>query len=120
MVDEFAPSKFFAFVRGVEHEQLFAEFNMGAAHQMTLSVEVRMRAEYNIKEKRRLKYVVDDQAEVLKVKEEEVKDLKAQLLLKEAEAAEAIRLHAEASKFETVEKSLQDEIRSLKERNAAL
>ncbi|GJX17052.1 hypothetical protein Tco_0217884, partial [Tanacetum coccineum] len=56
-----------------------------------------MRAEYNIKEKRRLKYVVDDQAEVLKVKEEEVKDLKAQLLLKEAEAAEAIRLHLSAS-----------------------
>ncbi|GKF77350.1 hypothetical protein Tco_0229820, partial [Tanacetum coccineum] len=40
--------------------------------------------------------------------------------LKEAEAAEAIRLRAEASKFETAEKSLQDEIRSLKERNAAL
>ncbi|GJX63737.1 hypothetical protein Tco_0296637 [Tanacetum coccineum] len=120
MVDEFAPPKFFASVRGMEHDQLFAEFNVGAARQMTLSAEVRMRAEYNIKEKRRLKSVVDDQAEVLKVKEEEVKDLKAQLLLKEAEAAEAIRLRAEASKFETAEKSLQDEIRSLKERNAAL
>ncbi|GKF85502.1 hypothetical protein Tco_0253329, partial [Tanacetum coccineum] len=60
-----------------------------------------MRAEYNIKEKRRLKSVVDDQAEVLK-------------------ATEAIRLRAEASKFEVAEKSLHDEIRSLKERNAAL
>ncbi|GJV07473.1 hypothetical protein Tco_1345129, partial [Tanacetum coccineum] len=79
-----------------------------------------MRAEYNIKEKRRLKFVVDDQAEVLKVKEEKVKDLKAQLLLKEVEAAKAIRLYAEASKFETAEKSLQDEIRSQKERSAAL
>ncbi|GKC57785.1 hypothetical protein Tco_1085383 [Tanacetum coccineum] len=79
-----------------------------------------MYAEYNIKEKRRLKSVVDDQAEVLKVKEKEMEDLKSQLLLKEAEAAEAIRLCAEASKFETAEKSLQDEIRYLKERNAAL
>ncbi|GKB13788.1 hypothetical protein Tco_0847711 [Tanacetum coccineum] len=78
-----------------------------------------MCAEYNIKERRRLKYVVDDQAKVLKVKEKEVKDLKAQLLLKEVEAAEAIRLRAEASKFETAEKFLQDEIRSLNERNAA-
>ncbi|GJS18722.1 hypothetical protein Tco_0413194 [Tanacetum coccineum] len=52
-----------------------------------------------------------------KVKE---KEKKAQLLLKEAEATEAIRLRAEASKFEAVKKSLQDEIRSLKERNAAL
>ncbi|GKC33835.1 hypothetical protein Tco_1046219, partial [Tanacetum coccineum] len=83
MVDEFAPPKFFASVHGMEHDQLFAEFNVGAARQMTLSAKVRMRAEYNIKEKRRLKSVVDDQAEVLKVKEEEVKDLKAQLLLKE-------------------------------------
>ncbi|GJY06819.1 gypsy type transposase [Tanacetum coccineum] len=120
MVDEFAPSKFFASVRGMEHDQLFAEFNVGAARQMTLSADVRMRAEYNIKEKRRLKFVVDDQMEVLKVKEEKVKDLKAQLLLKEAKAAEAIRLCIEASKIETAEKSLQDEIRSQKECNAAL
>ncbi|GJR61007.1 hypothetical protein Tco_1503169 [Tanacetum coccineum] len=83
------------------HDQLFAKFNVGAARQMTLSAEVRMRAEYNIKEKRRLKSVVDDQSEVLK-------------------AAVAIRLRAEASKFEASEKSLQDEIRSLKERNSAL
>ncbi|GJX82371.1 hypothetical protein Tco_0331852 [Tanacetum coccineum] len=31
MVDEFAPPKFFASVRGMEHDQLFAEFNVGAA-----------------------------------------------------------------------------------------
>ncbi|GJR83309.1 hypothetical protein Tco_0154094 [Tanacetum coccineum] len=36
----------------------------------------------------------------------------------EAEAVEAIRLRAEASKFKATEKSLQDEIRSLKESNA--
>ncbi|GKG49135.1 hypothetical protein Tco_0515587, partial [Tanacetum coccineum] len=53
-----------------------------------------MCAKYNIKERRRLKSVVDDQVEVLKVKEEEVKDLRARLLLKGAEAAEAIRLRA--------------------------
>ncbi|GJY64957.1 hypothetical protein Tco_0466417 [Tanacetum coccineum] len=104
----------------MEHDQRFAKFNVGAARQMTLSAEVRMRTEYNIKEKRWLNSIVDDQAEVLKVKEKEMEDLKAQLLLKEAEAAEAIRLRAEASKFNAVEESLQDEIRSLKERNAAL
>ncbi|GJW21954.1 hypothetical protein Tco_0032576 [Tanacetum coccineum] len=31
MVDEFAPLKFFASVRGMEHDQLFTEFNVGAA-----------------------------------------------------------------------------------------
>nr|GFC62787.1 hypothetical protein [Tanacetum cinerariifolium] len=42
-------------VSGMEHDQLFSEFNVEAARQMSLSAEVRMRAEYNIREKRRLK-----------------------------------------------------------------
>ncbi|GJS98621.1 hypothetical protein Tco_0819791 [Tanacetum coccineum] len=114
MVDEFAPPKFFASIRGMEHDQLFTEFNVGAARQMSLSTEVRMRAEYNIREKRRLKFVAEERAELLKVRERELEDLKAQLLLKEAEAAEAIRLRAKTSKFEAVEKSLQDEVTGLK------
>ncbi|GJV50413.1 gypsy type transposase [Tanacetum coccineum] len=52
---------------------------------------------YNIKEKRKLRSVFDEQTELLKVKDEDIENLKAQLLLKEAEAAEAIRLRAEAS-----------------------
>ncbi|GJV76007.1 hypothetical protein Tco_1507591 [Tanacetum coccineum] len=94
MVDEFAPPKFFASVCGMKHDQLFVEFNVGAARQMTLGAEVRMRAEYNIREKRKLKV--------------------------EAEAAEAIRLRAKTSKLKAIEKSLCDELKSLKERNAAL
>ncbi|GJY10149.1 hypothetical protein Tco_0378334 [Tanacetum coccineum] len=46
--------------------------------------------------------------------------MKVQLLLKEAEVAEAIRLRAGASKFEAVEKSLQDEMKALQERNTTL
>ncbi|GKF49672.1 hypothetical protein Tco_0142923, partial [Tanacetum coccineum] len=41
----------------MEHDQLFTEFNVEAACQISLSAEVRMRAEYNIKEKRRLRSV---------------------------------------------------------------
>nr|GFA10714.1 hypothetical protein [Tanacetum cinerariifolium] len=59
---------------------------------MSLSVEARMRVEYNIKEKRRL----------------------------ESEATEAIRFRAEASKFEAVERSLQGEVETLKEHNTIL
>ncbi|GJT40011.1 monodehydroascorbate reductase [Tanacetum coccineum] len=95
MVDEFAPPKFFASVCGMEHGQLFTEFNVGAARQMSLSAEVRMRDEYNIKKKRRLKSVVKEKDELLKARDEEIENLKAQMLLKEAEAAEAIRLRAE-------------------------
>ncbi|GKA25160.1 hypothetical protein Tco_0711193 [Tanacetum coccineum] len=89
-------------------------------HAICLNVEDENASEYNIREKRRLKSVVEDRVELLKVREKEVEDLKVQLLLKEAEAAEAIRLRAEASKFEAVEKSLQDEVKALKERNASL
>nr|GFC90848.1 hypothetical protein [Tanacetum cinerariifolium] len=52
MVDEFAPLKFFASVSGMEHDHLFTEFNVRAARQMSLSDEVRMRAEYNVKERK--------------------------------------------------------------------
>ncbi|GKD46389.1 hypothetical protein Tco_1271034 [Tanacetum coccineum] len=112
--------QFFTSIRRMEHDQLFTEFNVGAARQMSLSSEVRMRAEYNIREKIRLKSVVKERTELLRIREKEVEDLKAQLLVKEAEAAEAIHLHAEASKFEDVEKSLQDEVQALKERNTSL
>ncbi|GKA03326.1 hypothetical protein Tco_0676107 [Tanacetum coccineum] len=120
MLDEFAPPKFFASIRGIEYDQLFTEFNVGAARQISLSAEVRMRAEYNIKEKRRLKAVVEEKDILLKTKGEEIDSLNAQLLLKEAEAAEAIHLRVEASRFEIVKKSLRDEVKLLKERNAAL
>ncbi|GKG29484.1 hypothetical protein Tco_0416849, partial [Tanacetum coccineum] len=46
--------------------------------------------------------------------------LRAQLLVKEAEATKAIRLRAEASNFEATEKSLRDEVNALNERNLVL
>ncbi|GJZ94114.1 hypothetical protein Tco_0666317 [Tanacetum coccineum] len=95
-------------------------FNAGIARQMSLSAKVMMCAKYNIRKRRRLKSVVEEKDALLKVRDEEIGNLKAQLLLKEAEVAEAIRLHAEASKFEAVEKSLQGEVEALKERNTTL
>ncbi|GKB64608.1 hypothetical protein Tco_0920794 [Tanacetum coccineum] len=74
MVDEFAPPKFFASIRGIKHDELFTEFNVGAARQISLSAEVRMRAEFNIREKRRLS---EDLAATVKVREQEVADLDA-------------------------------------------
>nr|GEX95878.1 putative transposase (putative), gypsy type [Tanacetum cinerariifolium] len=55
-------------------------------------LDAEARAEYNIREKRKLRAVVDEQAELLKAKDGEIESLKAQFLLKEAEAVEAIRL----------------------------
>ncbi|GKE20060.1 hypothetical protein Tco_1431572 [Tanacetum coccineum] len=83
---------FFTSVRGMEHDQLFTDFNVGAACQISLSAEVRMHVEYNVKKKRRFKSVVGRHAKLLKAREGEIENLKAQLLLREAETAEAIRL----------------------------
>ncbi|GJX60281.1 hypothetical protein Tco_0291671 [Tanacetum coccineum] len=93
-LQKFAPPKFFASIRGMEHDELFTEFNVRAARQISLSAEVRMRAEFNIREKRRLSVVVEEKDSLLKARDEEVASLKSQLLVKEAEAAEAIRLRA--------------------------
>ncbi|GKC81311.1 hypothetical protein Tco_1137028 [Tanacetum coccineum] len=120
MVDEFAPPKFFASIHGMDHDKLFTEFNVGAARQIPLSAELRMRAEYNIRERRRLNSVVEEKSSLLKAKDAEIEGLKAQLLVKEAEAVKAICLRAEASKFKAIEKSLQDEVRVLKDCNTTL
>nr|GEW70330.1 hypothetical protein [Tanacetum cinerariifolium] len=82
--------------------------------------EVRMRAEYHIKEKRRPKAVVEEKDQVLKARDEEIENLKVQLLLKKAEAVKAIRLLAETSQLEAAEKSFRDEATSLNERNTIL
>nr|GEZ72507.1 hypothetical protein [Tanacetum cinerariifolium] len=78
----------------MDHNQLFTEFNVGAARQVSLNAEVRMRAEYNIREKRKLRAV--------------------------AEATEAIRLRTDVFKFESVDQSLRSEVGVLRDRNAAL
>nr|GEW12223.1 ribonuclease H-like domain-containing protein [Tanacetum cinerariifolium] len=120
MLDEFALPNFFASVRGMDHDQLFTEFNVGAARQIYLNAEVRMCAEYNIREKRNLRAIIDEQAELLKVKDGEIESLKGKLLLKEAEAAKAIRLRAEVFKFEAAEQSLRGEVGVLRDQSAAL
>nr|GEX06169.1 mannosyl-oligosaccharide 1,2-alpha-mannosidase MNS3 [Tanacetum cinerariifolium] len=50
---------------------------LGAARQMPLSAEVRMRAEYNVKERRRLQSVVEKKDELLKAKDGKIENLKA-------------------------------------------
>nr|GEV47831.1 hypothetical protein [Tanacetum cinerariifolium] len=68
-----------------------------AARHMSLSAEVHIRVKYNIRERRSLNSIIEEKDALLKVKDEEIESLKAQLVLKEAEAAEAIRLCIENS-----------------------
>nr|GEW64783.1 hypothetical protein [Tanacetum cinerariifolium] len=48
-----------------------------ATRQMSLSAEVRMRAKYNVKERRRLEFVVEEKDELLKARDEKIENLKA-------------------------------------------
>nr|GEX46522.1 hypothetical protein [Tanacetum cinerariifolium] len=64
------------------------EFNVGTARQACLNAKVRMRTNYCLSEKKRLESECEKQTGLLKAKDDEVENLKARLLLKEAEAAE--------------------------------
>ncbi|GJU05016.1 hypothetical protein Tco_1121446 [Tanacetum coccineum] len=88
----------------MDYHYLFTEFNFGTARQACLNVEVRMRTKYCFSERRRLEYECERQADLLKVRDGEIENLKAQLLLKEAEAARGASISIQVSAVEATEK----------------
>ncbi|GJY95093.1 hypothetical protein Tco_0511454 [Tanacetum coccineum] len=120
MIDHFTPPAFFKTVRGMEHEQLFTEFNVSAARNLSLSSEVRMRAEYNILEKRKWRSLAEEKNILLEAKDKEIEDLKSQLLKANEESAEVAQLRSQVSGLETTESSLRGEVASTKDHNVLL
>nr|GEZ83997.1 hypothetical protein [Tanacetum cinerariifolium] len=55
LIDQLDLHGIFSQLRGMDHDQLFVEFNVGAAHQTCLSVEVRIRTEHIHGERKSLK-----------------------------------------------------------------
>ncbi|GJU17665.1 hypothetical protein Tco_1145631 [Tanacetum coccineum] len=102
MIDHFTPPAFFKTVRGMEHEQLFAEFNVSAARNLSLSSEVRMRAEYNILEKRKWKSLAVEKNNLLQVKDKEIKELRSQLLQAKDVFIEMAQLCTRVSSLEAI------------------
>ncbi|GKE39086.1 hypothetical protein Tco_1462491, partial [Tanacetum coccineum] len=90
MIDHFTPPTFFKAVRGMEHEQLFVEFNVSAARNLSLSSEVRMRAEYNILEKRNWKSLAEERNNLLQVKDKKIERLGSQLLRAKDKSKEGV------------------------------
>nr|GEW32745.1 hypothetical protein [Tanacetum cinerariifolium] len=88
---------------GMDYKQLFAEFNVGVARQVCLSAEVMLRSEHNYREMKKFERKCNRQADLLKKKDIEIANLKAQLSLKEAEAAEVIRLRSRVAVIEATE-----------------
>ncbi|GJV29128.1 hypothetical protein Tco_1385576 [Tanacetum coccineum] len=101
-IDHLAPPVLFSQIRNMDYHHLFTEFNVGTARQACLNVEVRMRTEFCLSERTRLEVKCGRQASLLKSKDEEIEVLKAQLTVKEAEAAEAIRLRTQFVAMERV------------------
>ncbi|GKF12169.1 hypothetical protein Tco_0050095, partial [Tanacetum coccineum] len=73
--------------RCIDYEQLYTEFNVGAAWQICLESEVRSRAEHELELKEKLKGRYDARSRLLEEKDLEILRLKS-LLEEEAERAE--------------------------------
>ncbi|GKE57319.1 hypothetical protein Tco_1496504, partial [Tanacetum coccineum] len=73
--------------RCMDYEQLYTEFNVGAARQICLKSEVRSRAEHELELKEKLKGKYDARGRLLEEKDLEILKLKS-LLAEKAEKAE--------------------------------
>ncbi|GKB45612.1 hypothetical protein Tco_0896365 [Tanacetum coccineum] len=82
--------------RCMDYEQLYTDFNVGAARQICLKSEVRSRAEHELKLKEKLKGKYDARGRLLEEKDLEILRLKS-LLAEEAETAEVVRLRDQVS-----------------------
>ncbi|GKD07376.1 hypothetical protein Tco_1187061 [Tanacetum coccineum] len=120
MINHFTPPAFFKIIRGMEHEQLFAEFNVSAARNLSLSSEVRMRAEYNILEKRKWKSLAEEKDNLLGAKNKEIEELRSQFLKAKEESTVVAQLRTRVSSLEAIEGSLRGEVASAKEHNGLL
>ncbi|GJR84405.1 hypothetical protein Tco_0155190 [Tanacetum coccineum] len=120
IIDHLAPPTLFSQLRSMDYEQLFIEFNVGAARQTCLSSEVRLRLEHELRGRKKFEGKCAMQADWLKERDAEITCLKAQLSLKEAEAAEAIHLRGQIATVEATKAARSNELDGLKEQNAAL
>ncbi|GJW94396.1 hypothetical protein Tco_0174068 [Tanacetum coccineum] len=119
-INHLAPPILFAQIRDMDYEELFTEFSVGTTSQACLSAKVRMRTEYSLSERKRLESECGRQADLLKSRDEEIENLKAQLLLKEGEVAEAARLRVQVYVVEAAAQVHVDELNVLKQKNVAL
>ncbi|GJT92689.1 hypothetical protein Tco_1081534 [Tanacetum coccineum] len=104
----------------MEHGQLFAEFNVSVARNLSLSSEVRMRVEYNILEKMKWRSLAEEKDCLLGARDKEIEELKSQLLKAKEESVEVAQLRAQVSGLEATKGSLLGEVASAKEYNGLL
>ncbi|GJW91131.1 hypothetical protein Tco_0168684, partial [Tanacetum coccineum] len=104
----------------MNYEQLLAEFNVGAAHQVCFNAEIRMRLEHELRGRQKFEERCALLDNWLKERDAEIASLKTQLSIKEAEVAEAFRLRGQIATVEAAKAARVNELNDLKERNVAL
>ncbi|GJU70868.1 hypothetical protein Tco_1262273 [Tanacetum coccineum] len=114
LVDRVAPPAFFSSLRSMDCDQLYTEFNVGAARQICLGSEVRSRAEHELELKEKLNAKYAARGKLLEEKDSEILRLKSQLAEKEAEAAEVVRLRNQVSSLSGEKSALTAEVSALK------
>nr|GEW84989.1 putative reverse transcriptase domain-containing protein [Tanacetum cinerariifolium] len=98
----------------LDDPELFAEFNVGVVRQEFFSVKVRLRSKHNYRERKKFKRKCNRQADLLKEKDVEMANLKAQSSLNEDEATEAIHLCGQVAIVEAAKPARVNELDELK------
>ncbi|GKD92177.1 hypothetical protein Tco_1372014, partial [Tanacetum coccineum] len=107
-------------LRTMDYDHLYSEFNVGAARQVCLGADVRMRAKHTLEKKNELEDKCAGQANLLSERDTEIAHLKSLLSLREAEATEAISLCGQLATLEATDASKSAELRALKEKDFTL
>ncbi|GKA11938.1 hypothetical protein Tco_0691484 [Tanacetum coccineum] len=116
LVDRVAPLPlgFFSTLRNMDYDQLFEEFNVGAARQICLGSEVRSRTEHELELKEKLRAKYDARGVLLREKDAEIARLKSLVREKETESAEVLRLRDQVSVLAADKSFLSAEVSALK------
>ncbi|GKA49270.1 hypothetical protein Tco_0742228, partial [Tanacetum coccineum] len=114
LVDRVAPPGFFSTLRNMDYDQLFEEFNVGAARQICLGSEVRSRTEHELELKEKLRAKYDARGVLLREKDAEIARLKSLVKEKETESAEVLRLRDQVSVLAADKSLLSAEVSALK------
>ncbi|GJZ66857.1 hypothetical protein Tco_0630097, partial [Tanacetum coccineum] len=113
-MDRVAPLAFFSALRSMDCDQLYTEFNVGAAWQICLGSEVRSRVEHELELKEKLNAKYAARGKLLEKKDSEILRLKSQLTEKEAETAEVVSLRDQVSLLSGEKPALTAEVSALK------
>ncbi|GKB72559.1 hypothetical protein Tco_0933971 [Tanacetum coccineum] len=110
LMDHLAPPALFAQLRAMDYDQLYSEFNVGAARQMCLEVEVRIRVEHTLEKKGELEDKVTTPESVTTSKEAELASLSSQVT----------KLTADLSGFQLLRDELNSKVASLESERECL